>query len=142
MTFKDLPRDLRNLPLTDPSRQADVVDLILGHSDRRSGSVALMLCDSHTRPFQPIVVGEVPDAEARACVTRLLNLVAPVVVEDQGGVLVARGRSGDCVLTDDDRALHQEVIDGCGQHGIRLLGCFVATPTGVLPLPEPLTVAS
>ena len=142
MTFQDLPDNVRAVPLTEPSVQADVVDLILGMADRRGGSMAMMLCDSECRPFQPIVVGGVPHADAADCLTRLLGLVAHVVTEETGSVLIARGRPGASTPTDDDRALHQLAIDQCAEHGIRLLGAFVATPAGVAALPEPLTAAS
>jgi hypothetical protein len=142
MTFQDLPDNVRAVPLVEPTVQADVVDLILGESDRREGSMAMMLCDSECRPFQPIVVGGVPEAEAGDCLIRLIGLVSHVVTDETGSVLVARGRPGASVPTDDDRALHQLAIDQCEQHGIRLLGTFVATPGGVTALPEPLTAAS
>jgi hypothetical protein len=142
MSFRDLPQDVRDHPLTDPTVQADVVDLIVSQADRRAGSMAMMLCDAQCRPFQPIVIGAVPEQESTACLAKLLDLVVPVLAEDGGSVLVARGRQGSTAPTDGDRALHQAAIDRCSEHRVRLLGCFVATPGGVTSLPEPLTVAS
>lgn len=142
MTFKDLPSDVRGLQLTDRTLQGDVVDLILSDADRRGGSMAMMLCDSDLRPFQPVVVGGVSDADAGDCLTRLVDILAHVVTEEMGALLIARGRPGPSTPTDDDRALHQMAIDRCSARGVTLLGAFVATPAGVTALPEALTAAS
>jgi hypothetical protein len=142
MTFEDLPNDVRNLPLTDHRVAADVIDLLIGDGDRRAGCVALMVCDEEHRGIMPIVLSDVPhDADLGALVT-LLDLLLPLVVERGGSLLMGRGRPGCGVPTDVDRAWHQQTIESCRAHGVRLLGFHVATRDGVTALPEPLTAAS
>ena len=84
MTFEDLPKDVRNTPLTDRRIAADVIDLLIGDGDRRAGCVALMVCDEEHRGIMPIVLSDVPhDADLGALVT-LLDLLLPLVVERDG----------------------------------------------------------
>ena len=142
MTFEDLPKDVRNIPLTDRRIAADVIDLLIGDGDRSDGCVALMVCDEEHRGILPIVLSDVPhDADLSALVS-LLDLLLPLVVERGGSLLMGRGRPGCGVPTDVDRAWHQRTIESCRAHGVRLLGFHVATRDGVTALPEPLTAAS
>jgi hypothetical protein len=142
MTFEDLPMDVKDIPLTDRCIAADVIDLLIGDEDRASGCVGLMVCDEDHRGILPIVLSDVPhDADLDALV-RLLDLILPLVVARGGSLLMGRGRPGGGVPTDVDRAWHQQTIDSCQAHGVRLLGFHVATRDGVTALPEPLTAAS
>ena len=142
MTFEDLPQDVRDIPLTDHRIAADVIDLLIGDGDRRAGCVALMVCDEEHRGILPIVLSDVPhDADLGALVS-LLDLLLPLVVERGASLLMGRGRPGDGVPTDVDRAWHQQTLESCRAHGVRLLGFHVATRDGVTALPEPLTAAS
>jgi hypothetical protein len=142
MSYHDLPPDARSIPLTDNVIQSDVIDLILDLDQRRGGALALMLCDEADRGVQPIVLSDLPlDAPATE-LGSLLDLLLPMVGEDNGSVLVGRGRRRGLSPTDHDRAWHQEAIEACQRHGVRLLGFFVATPEGVEALPEPLGRAS
>lgn len=141
MSFDDLPHNLRDLPLTDPALQADLVDLVVSMEDRHTGVIALVLCDREDRPLLPIVIGGDADP-SQAALAQLFELVLPMVGDDGGSVLVARGRSRSLVPTDTDRAWHQSAIDACARHGARLLGFFLATPAGVDTLPPPLSLAS
>lgn len=142
MSFEDLPPNARDVPLTDPTVAADVIDLIVSLRHRASGCVAVMVCDEERRGIQPIVMNDLPhDADIEA-LTALLDLVLPLVALRRGSVLVARGRPRGRVPNDVDRAWHQQTIDSCRRHGVRLLGFHVATQDGVRALPEPLTQAS
>ena len=141
MTFEDLPQDVRNIPLTDRRIAADVIDLLIGDGDRSAGCVALMVCDEEHRGILPIVLSDVPhDADLSALVS-LLDLLLPLVVERGGSLLMGRGRPGCGVLTDVDRAWHQQTIECCRTHGVPLLGFHVASRDGITALPEPLTPA-
>jgi hypothetical protein len=142
MTFRDLPKDVKDLPLTTPALAADVVDLIIGDRDRRSGAVGFMLCDAGHRGIQPLVVTDVPGQAELDALSRLLELVLPLVAEQGGSVLVGRGRPGGLPPTDDDRVWHQCAIDVCRAEGVPLLAFCIATPQGVEALPEPLSAAS
>ena len=82
-----------------------------------------------------------PDAPA-ADLRSLLDLLLPMVGQEQGSVLLGCGRRRGLMPTDNDRAWHQEAIEACGRHGVRLLGFHLASPDGVEALPAPLTRAS
>ena len=86
MSYQDLPHDIRTRPLGDPTLQADVVDLILGIDERRSGALALMLCDEGDRGVQPIVLSDLPpEAPPSATLRGLLDLLLPDGRGDQRG---------------------------------------------------------
>ena len=138
----ELPEELSTLALDDPLAQSDAVDLLLSADDRRSGALALLVCDSSDRLVQPVVVADVPDEAEPQRLVALLDLLFPVLAEDHGSVLFARGRSRGLSASDLDRSWHQAVIDAARRHGVRLLGFHLATPAGVVALPEPLSAAS
>ncbi|GAA2154405.1 hypothetical protein [Humibacillus xanthopallidus] len=141
MTFEDLPPDVKKIPLTDRRVAADVIDLIIGDEARADGCVGLMVCDEEHRGILPIVLSDVPhDADLRA-LAALLDMILPLVVARSGSLLMGRGRPGGGVPTDADRAWHQQSIDACRAHGVRLLGFHVATRDGVTALPQPLAAA-
>lgn len=142
MTFEDLPPRASQIPLTDVRVAGDVIDLIIGETDRAGGCVGLMICDEQHRGVQPILLHDVPaDREADGLVT-LLELVLPLIAERHGSLLIGRGRPRGTVADDVDRTWHQAAIERCSAHGVRLLGFHVATADGVFRLPEPLTAAS
>ena len=142
MTFEDLPPRASKIPLSDRRVAADVIDLIIGDTDRATGCVGLMICDSEHRGLQPLVLHDIPaDAEASG-LAQLLKLVLPLVRENDGSVLIGRGRPRGRVPDDVDRAWHQRTIDLCEEAGVPLLGFYLATGDGVFRLPEPLTAAS
>lgn len=141
MTFEDLPPRASKIPLTDRRVAADVIDLIIGDTDRATGCLGLMICDRHHRGVQPLVLHDIPPVADSSELAQLLNLVLPLVRENDGSVLIGRGRPRGSVPDDVDRAWHQRAIDLCGEAGVSLLGFYVATADGVFRLPEPLTAA-
>ncbi|SDO79327.1 hypothetical protein SAMN04489867_0599 [Pedococcus dokdonensis] len=138
MSFHDLPPDARSIPLRDNTIQADVIDLILDLDARRSGALALMICDGDDRGVQPVVLSDLPPGVRAEELRSLLDLLLPMIGEQAGAVLVGRGRRRGLMPTDHDRAWHQETLDACRRHGVRLLGFYLASPDGVEALPEPL----
>ena len=66
----------------------------------------------------------------------------PLVAENDGAVLIGRGRPHGTAPNDTDRAWHQMAIDRCADHDVDLLGYYLATADGVFRLPEPLSAAS
>ena len=142
MTFKDLPPRASEIPLTNRRVAADVIDLIIGDTDRATGCVALMICDAEDRGIQPILLHDVPpDADASG-LAQLLGMLLPLVADNDGSVLIGRGRPRGTAPDDVDRAWHQLAIDRCADHEVDLLGFYLATGDGVFRLPEPLTAAS
>lgn len=142
MTFQDLPRNAKNLSLTDRQLAADVIDLIIKESERAAGCIGLMLCDDHDRGIQPVVVNDVPADADLHTFGDLLDMVLPLVAGRGGSILVGRGRHRGRRPSDSDRAWHEVAIRACRRHGVRLLGFYLATADGVFPLPEPLQLVS
>lgn len=142
MSYLDLPADLSTRPLDDETIAADVIDLILEPEDRERGCLAAMLCDSVGVGIQPVVLGDIPPGEATAGVRRLLDVLLPDVAAARGTILLGLGRAGSVLLTDADREWHEAAIQVCRNHGVRLLGAFVATPAAVRAFPPDLRVAS
>lgn len=142
MTFEDLPPDLRLVPLTDPRIAADVIDLIISLEHRAHGALGLMVCDRRHRGTLPVVIPDLRhDADVGAVAT-VYDCLLPVVAERGGSVVVGRGRPFGGSVNDIDRAWHQQTIDSCRRHGVRLLGFHLATRDGVVRLPEPLAEVS
>ncbi|MFI7068615.1 hypothetical protein ACIBL3_47040 [Kribbella sp. NPDC050124] len=48
MSFQDLPPTWTDHPLSDPTRAADVVDLLVSLGDRHRGTFTVILCDENT----------------------------------------------------------------------------------------------
>ncbi len=142
MTFQDLPAGASEIPLTDKRVAADVIDLILGDQDRAHGCIGVMVCDEQDRGIQPVVVSDVPHDAGSGGLAQLLDLLLPLVAQRGGSVLIGRGRPRGGVPNDLDRQWHQQAIDSCAAHGVRLLGFYLATRDGVHPLPDPLAAAS
>lgn len=142
MSYRDLPPDLSTICLDDPTIAADVIDLILDPDDREIGSIGIMLCDAAGHGLQPVVVGDLPrDLEPE----RLgwdLEPILTVVAEHDGKVILGRGRPGGLLLTDDDRAWHQAVLDLCEHVQVPLIGCYLASPSGVRAFPLHLARAA
>ncbi len=142
MSFEDLPRNVRDLPLNDPRLAGDVIDLIVTEESRHYGSLGIMICDAEDRGVQPILFSDKDERVDLDGVTQLLLLVLPLAAGVGGSVLLGRGRPRGLNPDDADRAWHQRAIDLCREHGVRLLGFHVATRDGVFTMPEPLTAAS
>jgi hypothetical protein len=136
MTFEDLPDNASALPVEDERFAADLVDLFVSHRSRVRGSVLLGIGDDAGRILQPVVIDDVPPDGDPAQVCEFIDHLAQRL--GLASLLFARGRTGPAVPTDGDRGWHQEVIEACRRHRIRLLGAFVATPHEVVALPPPL----
>lgn len=71
MSFLDLPQTWTDHPLSDPTRAADVVDLLVSLGDRHRGTFTVILCDEDTRYRAAIAVdlpsefGQPPAASSR-----------------------------------------------------------------------------
>jgi hypothetical protein len=137
MTFEDLPHDWPTRPLTDPRIAADVVDLVVRESDRATGCLTILLCDDTRRMIQPIsitdldLVGPAPGEYGRP-----FDLVVGEFAERLGGVVVAIGRPHGSSPDDEARAWHEAAIAGCREHGVPLLGTYLATADAVVEMPR------
>lgn len=60
MSQFELPRFLREFPITNAASAAHVVDTVLSAKDRNSDSILLLICDHDAHPLQPVVISDVP----------------------------------------------------------------------------------
>ncbi len=105
MTFKDLPADWPQRPLTDPRLLDDVLDLMVGYEDRRGRSLVVLICDAQVRLVQPMAIGELPLACDGDLVQKMVDIVVEALGDEMAGTLVlALGRPDGLSITDDDRA--------------------------------------
>ncbi|MFC7488730.1 hypothetical protein ACOCJ7_07430 [Knoellia sp. CPCC 206453] len=139
MTFDDLPPDLRDLSLDDPTLRADVVDLFVGAFDRVDGCFAVVLLDDEHRIVQPVLITEMGEADPSALAVPLRLLLTEA---RPPAIIGALGRPGSALFTDTDRACHQVLVDLCRELDIELLGAYVATDNLVRELPDHLRMAS
>ncbi len=142
MSYHDLPSDLATHPLDDDVIRADVIDLIAEPEARDEGCLALMLCDERAVGLQPVVLGDLGPDRVLEGTSRMLSITLPDLADRRGSLVAGLGRPGSVLLTDADRAWHQLVLDRCRDHGVTLLGAYVATPSAVRPFPPDLRVAS
>ncbi|QKE83987.1 hypothetical protein [Arthrobacter sp. NEB 688] len=137
MSFDDLPETWPDLPLDDPLLAADVVDLVVGHTDRVDGCAAFLLLEPDLRLRTPFLVGGTGDhRDPWELRDGLVEALAPLGL---GGVVLARGRDGSVLLTDADRTWHEMVLDVCRRVDLPLVAAFVATPSAVRSYPGPLS---
>ena len=115
MTFEDLPPRASEIPLTNRRVASDVIDLIVGDTDRAAGCVGVMICDSEDRGIQPIVLHDVPPEADAHGLAQLLDLLLPLVAENDGSVLIGRGRPHGTAPNDLDRAWHRSCQRTVGQ---------------------------
>lgn len=115
MTFENLPPNFRDRALDDPVLRADAVDLFVSHADREAGCLALVFLDEEHRVTTPVVIGEMGTPTTEQVEFVLVKVVADL---RPPALVVALGRLGSSLFTDDDRACHQAVVDGCRALGV------------------------
>lgn len=140
MTFNDLPSDWPQRSLAEASFAADVIDLFVTDADRETGGFAVFWCDGDGRLIQPAIVAGGTCTEdgtlGHPVIRRSLEVAEELRRSRSGSVsllfAVVR-RSG--VLTDADRAWHQQAIEACRDAEVTLHGVFLVTWGRVLALP-------
>ncbi len=137
MSFEDLPDNIREIPLTDSTLIADVLDLFVSMQDRLDGALLLLLCDEERRILQPIMVHEIEVAPPPDTVEMLTNLMNSVQHAFPGATaLMAVARPGRLrVFPGDDRWARS--IEQAASGRVPLIGVHLITPTGSLPISEP-----
>ena len=131
MTFKDLPRNWIELPLTDPTLAADVVDLYVTEGDRRSGVFSALLCDEKSRFIASIQL-DLPDyaddPPTDTCEEVLDPVIPALQLRPDGALLLALGRPGPTTLLPLDHEWAKAATHLCHLADIRLLAFCIATP--------------
>ncbi|WP_344217403.1 hypothetical protein [Kribbella sancticallisti] len=131
MTFTDLPRNWTDLPLTDPTLAADVVDLYVTEGDRRSGVFSAILCDREARFIASIHLDlpDYADSPPTDTCEEVLDPVIPALqLRPDGALLLAIGRPGPATALPIDLEWSQAAAHLCRLADIRLLGFYVAVP--------------
>ena len=129
MSFEDLPRDWPDIPLTDPTHIADVLDIFVSMQARLDGSLLILVCDPLRCPVQPILVEDIerrpPDDSTHA-----LGRMAATIADALPGAtaLCAIARRGGLSITADDRAWRTAITRAFAD--VPLIGVHVVTPDG------------
>jgi len=133
MTFTDLPDDWPERPLTEPQLVADVLDLVVSVRDRRSGALAVLMCDEDDRLVQPVVI---TDLEPMADEDDRCDALAVITgaMEGRGSIIVAVARRDGLSITEDDR-VWARAARRAGAGAVRLLGVHLVTATGSREVP-------
>ena len=130
MHFENLPADRPTIPLTDPDHIADVLDIFVSPSDRRAGSLLILICDEERRPVQPVVINDI-DAGRRwgdhVPLERIARQVADL--KPDATVLCAVARTGHTRVTKYDRRRAQTLERAFAGH-LELLGIHLITLDG------------
>lgn len=139
MTYRDLPENWTELPITTPGLAADAVDLFLGLNERLSDSILFLLVDEENRIVPPpIVISDVPwhcEKDRRSHVFRTLQQVPiPRVI-----VAISSARPIIRLLAQVWLEVAQREL---AKHNIELVGFFSASPRGVTELPLRLVEAA
>lgn len=140
MSFDDLPDDWRERPLTDPRLVADVLDLMVSDADRRSGCLAVLLCDEQARLMQPGIIGDLDFDTSEAERGRMLGTFVTNLAEYFDSVLFALARADGLSITADDEAWARAVQRACNDE-MRLLGFHLVTRDGSRLVPGTVAAA-
>ncbi|MGN6751464.1 MAG: hypothetical protein ACTHJJ_02805 [Intrasporangium sp.] len=140
MGFKDLPRGWAERPITDPDVFADVVDLVVTEQSRRAGAVYLLLTHPDGRMLQPLAIRDVPAGAPRGeDARRWRTLLGDLAEHGTGSLVVVLARPGTPERTPDDDAALRMLGGAADGAGIELQGRAIATPSGILTLGPPGT---
>ncbi|HRY11601.1 MAG TPA: hypothetical protein P5544_16670 [Candidatus Nanopelagicales bacterium] len=129
MSFKDLPTDWPDIPLTDPTHIANVLDIFVSMKTRMNGGLLVLLCDPLRCPMQPILVedfGRRPPEDGDQALKNMATSIAEVL--PGATVLCAIARRGGLSITADDRAWRTAITRAFAD--VPLIGVHVVTPDG------------
>lgn len=133
MTFEDLPADWPCRPLTPPELVHDVLDLCVRNEDRRAGGMALLVLRDDLRLAQPVFVsGPIPRLDRSEALKALLRGCSREGLDTSFVVGIVHEEPE---LSDDDRALHQDLLDVCAELGFTLVSTHLLTDRATELLP-------
>lgn len=134
MSFEDLPQDWPTRSLRNHELAADVVDLVVGHRDRLSNSLTLLLCDDLGRMVQPITMTGVTWGCPEPARHRSFDILGDLLRDDPftvvAGVVVAIGHRQPRVRMSDVEWA-RTARSRLDRLGLDLFGCYVAHRRGV-----------
>jgi len=133
MTFKDLPPNWPSQPLTSPDLVHDVLDLCVNNTDRVKGGVSVLVLRDDLTLAQPIFVkGPLPRLDRFETLKSLFRGCSRDGLDGAFVVGIVHEAPG---LSDDDRALHQDMIDVCAELGFRLVSTHLLCDSATVVLP-------
>ena len=92
MSFRDLPQDWPDIPLTDPTHTADVLDIFVSMKTRMNGGLLVLVCDPLRRPLQPVLVEDFGSRPPEDGDQALKNLATRSPKPSQGPRFCVRSR--------------------------------------------------
>lgn len=139
MSFEDLPPDWPRRPLTDPDFVHDVLDLCVSHADRAAGGLAVLTLRDDLTLAQPVfVAGPLPRLDLREMMRTLLTACSRGGLDSSFVIGIAHEHGA---LSDDDRFVHQVLIDVCGEQGLRLLSTHLVSSADIWLMPAVVRAA-
>ncbi len=133
MTFKDLPPNWPSLPLTSPDLVHDVLDLCVNNTNRAKGGLSVLVLRDDFTLAQPVFVeGPLPRLDRFETLRSLFRACSREGLDGSFVVGIVHERPG---ISDDDRALHQDMIDVCAELGFRLVSTHLLSESATLVLP-------
>lgn len=111
-----------------------MLDLCVSHADRRHGGLAVLVLREDLTLAQPIFVrGPVPILDRHETVKALLREAS---FGGRQRSFIAGIVHHHSQFTDDDRALHQGIIDACAELGLTLVSTHLLADDQPQLLPE------
>jgi len=133
MTFQDLPSNWPSRPLTSPDLVHDVLDLCVNNADRVNGGLSVLVLRENLTLAQPIFVkGPLPRLDRLETLTSLFRGCSRDGLDGFFVVGIVHELPG---LSDDDRALHQDMLNVCAELGFRLVSTHLLTDSATVMLP-------
>ena len=137
MTFRDLPQNWRDLPVTGEILD-DVLDLVVTEQSRHEGALFILLCAPDDRLMQPCQIDDLDDIPPELDAERA-QVFEPFVRAVNGvgadcGLLVAIARRDGLSVTEDDLRWRAARAEACAGRA-RAIGLHVVTPHGSRRVP-------
>ncbi|MGO4955654.1 hypothetical protein ACTQ49_00010 [Luteococcus sp. Sow4_B9] len=138
MNFDELPEDWPALSLDDDALAAGVIDLFLRVRDRDRGALLALVTDDELRLLQPLQVDNLPVGCDAFEQHQTVNAIVAAAREAAPGcgLALAIGRRGMVVQAHWDRQWRSALRLACEEQGVVDLGCYLATPTGIVRLDD------
>lgn len=133
MSFEDLPPDWPSRPLSDPLLAGDVLDLCVSRADRLHGGLSVLVLRPDLTLAQPIFVAGSMPSEGRGAALSTLFLACSANAADAAFVVAIVHEQ--TALSDEDRALHQGVIEVCRKLGFTVVSTHLVTANAAEILP-------